>query len=269
MSRLRTADRLAWLATILSAVAAAMGLFVTGIYRDVPFWAQQARGIDLATLFLAVPLLTVGLWAAGRGSPIGRLAVIGGLLYLVYNYAIYSTSVAMNPLAAAYIAVLGLSVWSLALSLAETDLAGAAQSLDGRLPRRATAAVLLVVAALFGLLWLGQIATFTLTGVLPADLERANLPANPIYALDLALFLPLAVVAAIGLLRGRPIASAFALPMLVWIVLTSAGIVGGFLIAAIAGDEVPIVVAVVVGGVGALAGVLAVVAVARRPRQGG
>ncbi len=36
------ADLLAW-----------SGLFVTELYRDVPFWAEQARGIDLLS----------GLWA--------------------------------------------------------------------------------------------------------------------------------------------------------------------------------------------------------------
>ena len=75
--------------------------------RPQPFWAEQARGIDLATLFLAVPILVVALLAACGGSPIGRLVVIGALLYLVYNYVIYTTSVAMNRLAIVYIATLG------------------------------------------------------------------------------------------------------------------------------------------------------------------
>src|SRR5437899_3305393 len=60
------ADLLAWAATILGAIATATGLFVTGLYRDVPFWAEQARGIDLATLFLAVPILIIALLAARR-----------------------------------------------------------------------------------------------------------------------------------------------------------------------------------------------------------
>src|SRR6266581_2531534 len=92
------ADLLAWAATILAAVAAAVGLLVMGLYRDVPFWAEQARGIDLATLFLAVPILVIALLAARGGSPTGHLVVIGALLYLVYNYVIYTTSVAMNRL---------------------------------------------------------------------------------------------------------------------------------------------------------------------------
>ena len=64
------ADALAWAATILAVVAAAVGLFVTGLYRDVPFWAEQARGIGLATPLLAVPILVMGSWqrAPARSS---------------------------------------------------------------------------------------------------------------------------------------------------------------------------------------------------------
>ena len=87
-----------------------------GLYVDAPNWVQQARGTDLATLFLAVPVLAVGLWTGRRGSAVGRLAVMAGLLYLVYNYAIFAFSVAMNPLTAVHIAIFGLSLWSLVLA---------------------------------------------------------------------------------------------------------------------------------------------------------
>jgi hypothetical protein len=95
-------------------------------------------------------------------------------------------------------------------------------------------------------------------------LERAGLPTNPVYALDLALFLPLALVAGVGLLRNNARAGAFAYPMLIWIFLTSAGIVGGFLFASMAGDEVPIVVVAVIGGIGVLAALFAAIPIARR-----
>jgi hypothetical protein len=194
---------------------------------------------------------------------VGRLATTAGLLYLVYNYAMFAFSVAMNPLAAVYIAILGLAVWSLALSLSSADLAGAGRTLVGRLPRRTSIVVLLFVAFLFGMLWLGQLATATTTGVPPADLAKAGIPTNPVYALDLGLFLPLCVVAGVGLLRGVRVAEAFALPMLIWLFLTSAGIVGGFAFAALAGDEVSVVVAMVVSAVGIVTLLPAAVAVLR------
>ena len=103
-------SRLVAIATVLAAGAALAGLAVSGLYVDAPNWAQQARGTDLATLFFAVPVLAVGLWASTRGSSAGRLAVAAGLLYLVYNYAIFAFAVAMNPLTAVHIAIFGLSL---------------------------------------------------------------------------------------------------------------------------------------------------------------
>ena len=264
MTYARIGDRLSWIAALFATLAAAAGLLVAGLYRDAPFWIDQARGTDVATLFLAVPILVGGLLAARRGSTLGRLVALAGLLYLVYNYAIFSFSVAINPLSAMYIAILGLAVWSLFLELADLDLAALARSVEDRLPRRTTATAVVVVAALFGLLWLGQIASVTASGVLPPDLVRANLPTNPIYALDLAMFLPLCVLVGAGLLRGSRLGG-FALPMLIWLSLTSAAVLAGFAIPALRGEALPIAPAVMVGAIGIVTTVLA--ALAFRPRR--
>ena len=253
-------NRLAVFATMLAAFAAAAGLVVTGLYRDAPNWVQQARGTDLATLFIAVPVLVVGLWTAARGSAAGRLSVVAGLLYLVYNYAIFAFSVAMNPLTAVHFAIFGLSLWSLVLcAQAAVDASGAATE---RLNRRASAGVLIAVAGMFGLLWLSQIAATTMTGTLAPDLVLAGISSNPVYALDLAFFLPLCALAGIGLLRGSG-AAAYALPMLIWVPLMGAGILGGFVLAAVAGDKVPIAVVSVIGTLCVVSASLAVVAIVR------
>ena len=254
------ADRLAAVAGVLAGIAAAAGLFVSSLYRDAPFWAQQAQGTDVATLFGAVPILLVGLWAARAGSLVGRLAAISGVLYMIYNYAIFAFAVEVNPLLAMYIAILSLAVWSLSLTL----FAGATpRTLLPGLPRRTTAGVLIAVGILFALLWLGQIAGATFTGEIPVDLERAELPTNPVWTLDLAFFLPLCVVAAIGLLRRAPAAAAFALPMLIWLCLTSVGIVTAFVFATLGGDEFAVVPAILVSAIGLVTGVLALLAVFR------
>jgi hypothetical protein len=252
--------RLAAIAAVLAGVAAMAGLLVSGLYVDAPNWVQQARGTDLATLFLAVPVLVVGLWAAGRGHGAGRSAIVAGLLYLVYNYAIFAFSVAMNPLTAMHIAILGLALWSLLLGGREA--VPGTEDLADRLNRRAAGGLLIAVGALFGLMWLGQIAATSLNGVLPADLVTAGISANPVYALDLAFFLPLCALAGIGLLRGTG-AAAFAFPMLIWIALMGAGIVGGFLFMAAAGDQAGVPVAVAVTGLAVASSILAAIALVR------
>jgi hypothetical protein len=252
--------RLGVIATVLAGLAALAGLVVAGLYVDAPNWVQQARGTDLATLFLAVPVLAIGLSTAARGSVTGRLAAVAGLLYLVYNYAIFAFSVAMNPLTAVHIAILGLAVWSLVLGgRAAAD--GTADVAD-RLNRRVAGGFLIVVGALFGLLWLGQIGATSTTGILPPDLVKAGVSANPVYALDLGFFLPLCVVAGVSLLR-RTGAGVLAFSMLVWIPLMSAGVVGGFLLMAAAGDQIAVPVVVAIAGLGVASSILAVVALLR------
>ncbi len=254
-------NRLAALATVLAAGAALAGLALKGLYVDAPNWAQQARGTDLATLFLAVPVLAIGLWRSKRGSSVGRLAAFAGLLYLLYNYAIFAFAVAMNPLTVVHIAIFGLSGWS--LLLAGPAAVDDAEHVTERLDRRAAAGLLIAVAAMFGLLWLGQIATTSTTGVLPPDLIKAGISSNPVYALDLACFLPLCALAGIGLLR-RNSAAGFAFPMLIWVGLMGAGVVGGFVLMAAAGDQIAVPVAVAIGGLSVASSMLAAFAVVRQ-----
>ena len=131
-----------------------------------------------------------------------------------------------------------------------------------RLNRRAAGGFLVGVAAMFSLLWLGQIATATMTGVLPPDLVTAGISSNPVYALDLAFFLPLCALAGIGLVR-RNGAAAFAFPMLIWVALMGAGVVGGFLLMAAAGDQVALPVVVAIGGLSVTSSVLGAIALIR------
>jgi hypothetical protein len=253
-------NRLTAIATFLAAGASLAGLVVNGLYVDAPNWAQQARGTDLATLFLAVPVLALGLSRSTRGSTAGRLAVVAALLYLVYNYAIFAFSVAMNPLTAVHIAIFGLSLWSLVL--AGRAAVEEAESVAWRLNRRATGGLLVGVAAMFGLLWLGQIATATMTGILPPDLVKAGISSNAVYALDLGFFLPLCALAGIGLLR-RNSAAALAFPMLIWVALMGAGVVGGFLLMAAAGDQIAVPVVVAISSLSVASSILAAVALVR------
>ena len=252
--------RLAGLATVLAALAALAGLAVPGLYVDAPNWVQQAQGTDLATLFLAVPVLTVGLWTASHGSAAGRLAVVAGLLYLVYNYAIFAFSVAMNPLTAVHIAIFGVALWS--LLIAGRSAVEGSEAVTERLNRRTAGGLLVGVGVMFGLLWLGQIAATSTTGILPPDLLKAGISSNPVYALDLAFFLPLCVIAGVGLLR-RNGAAAFAFPMLVWVPLMGGGVVGGILLMAAAGDLTALPVAVVITVLGVVSSILAAAAIFR------
>ena len=241
-------------ALLLAGAASCLGLLAPGVYHDSVNWTAQTRGIDLATLALACPLLVITiLFGARRGAV---TAALGVGLYLVYNYAIYTTSVAMNRLSLVYIAILGLSTWAAATLLLR--LRDEAERPGGRL-RRVAGAFLIAVAVLFSMLWLSQILATAFTGSAPADLVNAGLPANPVYALDLAIFLPLAALAGFGLWRERSFFGRLADAMLVWVFLTSAGIAGGFYFLAAGGATTPVPVAALVGIIALTAASLGIV----------
>jgi hypothetical protein len=55
--------------------------------------------------------------------------------------------------------------------------------------------------------------------------------------------------------------------MLIWVLLTSAGVLGGFIFESRAGETVPVPVAEVIGALAALAGAIALGAILRRERR--
>ena len=70
-------------------------------------------------------------------------------------------------------------------------------------------------------------------------------------------------LAGIGLLR-RNNAATFAFPMLIWVALMGAGVVGGFVLMAAAGDQIAVPVVVAIGGLSVASSILAAVAVVRQ-----
>jgi hypothetical protein len=246
-SRASVADRLAGLDIVLAAVSAGAGLLVPGLYRDTEAWVRQARAADLVTLVVVVPVLAMGLWRARAGSGAGRLITLAALGYLVYNYAIFGFAVAINAMTPVHIAILGLSVWSLVLQAIDLSRAPLGSSIEGRLPRRTTAAFLIAVPALFGLMWLGQIAQAIASGGIPDELANLGLPTNPVYALDLALALPFLAVSGVLLMGGRPVGAALGVVALAWVALMGFGVLAIFAFDAAVGVAVPVgVVGVVV-----------------------
>jgi len=222
MPRTSRIDGLAWVATALAAVASAAGLF-TNVYRDVAPMVDQARGTDLATLFGAVPALVFALRAAHRGSPTGRVVVVGALAYLIYTYAIYGFQVVVSPVTPLHIAVLGFATWSVVLMV---PTMGRAVAVGGHLRRRTTSAFLGLVVVMFAALWIGQIMSIVTSGALPSAITDLHLPTSAVYPLDLAFALPLLGLAAYRLGRGLPFGAALALGGLVFATLMALSILG-------------------------------------------
>ncbi len=198
-----------------------VGLFAPdSVYgKETSALADAAGAQDLVGLVVVAPLLIALVVGTSRGAPGPRLCWLGCLAFTAYNYAIYAFSIHFGPLFLLWVAVLGLSLFSLIGGLtalqrqALTDVADVGEV-------RWVGWFLIAVAVLFGLLWLGEIVPDLLAGRPSTSAATWRVPTNPVHVLDLAFFLPAVGLSGTALLRHRWLGGATAAGQLVFLALT-------------------------------------------------
>jgi len=200
-------------------VATVPTFFVDGILNGPAVMNGSARGTALVMFALALPVLVLGMVTSRRGSSRGRAALLGALAYVTYNATLLVYATPFNELFLAYVALLGLSFWTLVSALLDPRPPLAA---DG-LPGRGIAAFILVVVGLNALAWLRFVVP-DLREDPPGFLAGTGLTTNPIHVQDLAFWLPAMAIVAVLLWQRRPSGVFLAGPGLVFWVLESVGV---------------------------------------------
>src|ERR1700716_105829 len=175
---------------LLAALAAATGLLAPSVYRDAPSWVAQARGQDLVTLVLVVPLMLAAYIGARRGSTRAFLVWLGCVGYLAYSYAIYAFSAHFNSLFLVYVATFGIATYTLVFGLVGIDAAGVGRAFGGRTPTRLVGTVLIGMSVLTALMWLVQDVPALLSGRVPNDVVEAGMVSIPTHGTELCVVLP-------------------------------------------------------------------------------
>jgi hypothetical protein len=260
---LSVSERLAVLAGAAAAVASLAG-FIPGVYRDPQVVIAQSHGFDLGNL-IAVVILGLGLAWSARGSVGARLVAIGALAYLIYSFVTYAFLIVLNVETVLYIAVLSFGFWSFITGFARVDDKEIDKLAAGHLYRRLTAGFMLLIAALFALTWLREIAGSVVSGRLPAGLAAAGWPMNPVYVLDLGFVIPLVVLGGLRLVRRKPGGARLAVPFLIFLPLLSISVLLMTVFMAIDGQ--PLVIPMLVVFVVALAASTALAGATLRPRR--
>jgi hypothetical protein len=170
----------------LVAIAAGVGFFIDDLYRDAPVNAAQAVGQDLITLVVALPVLVVSAILALHGSMRAHLVWLGALGYLVYTYASYALAIEFNSLFLVYVALLGLSLYTLIGGLATMDFAEIKAHFSRGTPVKAVGIFLAVVAVLFYFMWLSEDIPALLAGEVPQGVIEAEAPTDVVHVLDMA-----------------------------------------------------------------------------------
>ncbi len=208
-------------AALLAIIGNIIALSVARIYSALtPFFLPQALAQDIADLALVAPAWLILAILALRGSLRAYLLWLGVLTFSVYNYVIYTFSVPFGALFLLWVAVLGLCLYSLIGGVTALDHAAVRASFTSRTAIKVIAWFLIIVSLLFAFLWLSEDIPALLSATTPHSLTDMALPTNPVHILDLAFFLPAAIVTGIWLLKDKPFAHTLATALLVFVLLT-------------------------------------------------
>ena len=184
-----------WIITLLTALAAAGGLFIPNLYQDSSALIPIVQGQDLVTL-LVLPLLIFTALDAHRGSTRSLLIYIGLLGYILYTYIGAAFAYHFNKFILVYIALFSLSLLTLIGVLVEVQAEQIRAQFDAATPRIAIVAFLVLIALALGLGELAQIVGFYVTGELPQAMQQIEATTYFVYTLDLGLIVPLCLLAA-------------------------------------------------------------------------
>ena len=215
---------------VLVLIASSAGLLLKSIYaRETMSWTVQTYGQDIANLVAAFALF-IAVYFVSKGSVKAFLVWIGVLLTLIYAYVIYAFALHFNSLFLVYVAIVGFSFYTLVGSMIGLHLSSLQPYVAANSKARTVSIFLLLLALLFYLLWLSEDIPALLAGKIPSSVTESGLLTNPVHVLDLGLLLPAMVIMSISLWRGKLLGFLFAVPLLVFSILTGIGILTTFLI---------------------------------------
>lgn len=207
---------------IILAIASCGGLFLPSVYADeTRRQAALSIGNDAGNLVLIMPVLVIAAIVVLRGSRAARLVWMGTLAYLVYDFLGYALAIHFNSMFLTYCGVLGLSVYALAGSLMALPTAEIARRYGPRTPVKTAAIVLLLMGLVIVFHWLSEIVPSLLSGQVPQAVRESGLSTEAVAVLDLAFGAPACMVAAILLLRRKPLGFVLGPVVLTFLVLSS------------------------------------------------
>jgi hypothetical protein len=209
----RAVDAGALLAVTLATLAAALGLFVHGVYRDPREVVEMFRGYDLVTLLLVAPVLIFASIGSWRTSPSFILVRASMFAYLVYNYAFVLFGGEFNDVFLLHAAVFAVALFSLVHTLSNLDVVPLSGSFRGRVSTRMLAGLLAVLGLALAGMWVAGALAFVFTGDVPKEGSQLVLPTamtHLAYVMDLAILVPSYLLAAVLLWRRAAWGYAFA-----------------------------------------------------------
>jgi hypothetical protein len=190
---------------LAATISGGLSLLAPDLVGGVAVSKGNLRGTSLVVVVAAVPTLLVATWWTAKGSARALVAWLGAVVYLIYQAVMFCFATPLNSLFYAYVAHLGLGIWTVIWLLSRTDVRAFAGRLDPGLPVRRLAAISMAVTGAFAWIWLARSAPAVFSSEPTTALEGTGLLTNPLWVQDLAVWFPAGFLAGVWMWRRRPL----------------------------------------------------------------
>lgn len=176
-------------------------IYGKGIYQYMSAdFAIQGIAQDYITLFLAIPLLLIGLFWSRKNSLRGLFLLSGTLGYFLLTYLFYLAMAMYNGLFIVYVLLLGTSFFAFILTLFSYEFAQIKDTVVSEKILRYAGIFLMINSILVAFSWLSVIIPPLLDGsIIPAQVDHYT--TLIVQGFDLALFLPMSFICGLLALR--------------------------------------------------------------------
>ena len=209
-----------------SVVACLTALATPELIHGPAAMVGSMRGTALVMLALGIPMLFVAMAVAvaQRGGLLMVVGWIAGLVFITYQAWMFLFAVPFNGFFLVYVVMLASGFWAIVTLLSSLQPDRVADAKGTRMPGRLLAGWMVASCVAFYGLWLRNVVPAMFDSQSPAFLDGTGMVTPTNYVLDMAFFLPFAIVAAVALWRRTSWGVVVGGAMLVVLVLESAAI---------------------------------------------
>ena len=186
-------------------VAAGTGLLLPDRLGGEAVMRGNLRGTAIVMLVLALPLLVTAMVRSAQNSARWLLVWLGTVAYLTYQGVMFLFATPFNNFFLVYVALLGFGIWSLIALVSHVQLDGLSARTDPRMRWRLIGSVCVALASLNAVAWFMMIAPTVWSDDPQSVLDGSGLLTNPVWAQDLAFWVPAGIVAGTWMWRRRPL----------------------------------------------------------------
>lgn len=194
----KTRTTLVFIIIVLVLISGLISITNNNIYQDGTWINAQWLGQDIVSVFIAVPLLFIAYIQSYRLKRWRwQMVYTGALFYFVYTYAFFMFAAELSFLYLLHLPIFGISVFS--LFWAFFDLFNIPEGITGKSlwAKRLIVGYLMLISLMLIFLWISDILQHLTVPGYKSDTPDGFAPLI-IYSLDLAIAIPLMLLAAIG-----------------------------------------------------------------------